>query len=78
MKHIGFMQVLPFDEQEQRKIYKNCSKKQLIDFLIERDKISESQKLNTSTGDNPGKFQTSITSFKDSETFKPTTLFNYE
>lgn len=41
MSDNNYMQVLPFDEERQRKIYKKCTKKQLIDFLIQRDKIRE-------------------------------------
>ena len=44
MTQTNYMQVLPFDEKRQRKIYKKLPKKQLIDFLIQRDKVEEGMK----------------------------------
>jgi len=38
------MYVLPFNETRQRKLYRKCSKKKLIDFLIERDIIEYNKK----------------------------------
>ena len=34
----GLMQVLPFDEKVQRVVYEKCTKEELINFLIARDK----------------------------------------
>jgi hypothetical protein len=41
MMRAGPMQTLPFDEIEQRKAYEKCTKEELINFLIARDKNRE-------------------------------------
>jgi hypothetical protein len=44
MENNNYMYVLPFNETRQRKLYRKCSKKKLIDFLIERDFIEYGKK----------------------------------